>query len=53
MPQKQKLTEKVRLLEFVYRIYQDLGHQRKADETSAELARTRKEMRGAEMAASA
>lgn len=53
MPQKQKLTEKVRLLEFVYRIYLDLGHQRKADDTSAELARTRKEMRGAEMAASA
>ncbi len=53
MPQKQKLTEKVRLLEFVHRIYLDLGHQRKADETSAELARTRKEMRGADMAASA
>jgi hypothetical protein len=53
VPQKQKLGEKIRLLEFLYRIYTELGHQRKADETSAELANLRKEMRGAEMAASA
>lgn len=53
MPAKQKAGEKIKLLEFMHRIYVDLGHQRKAEDTSQQLARMRKEAGMTGLAASA
>ena len=53
MPPKQKAGEKIKLLDFMHRIYVDLGQQRKAEETSQQLARTRKEAGLTGLAASA
>ena len=53
MPPKQKAGEKIKLLEFMHRIYVDLGHERKAEDTSQQLARMRKEAGMTGLAASA
>ena len=46
LPQKQKIPELLKLLEFQEMICTDQGHQRKADETKKEIARLRQERRG-------
>ena len=43
MQAKDKTSEKIKLLGFLYTIYSELGQRRKADETSRQLARLRKE----------
>ena len=53
MAPSDKSREKLKLLEFLNTIYTELGHGRKADETAQQIARLRKESRGAGMAQSA
>lgn len=53
MPREQRASEKIKMLEFLYRIYTELGHQRKADDTLQHLNRLRKESRIDGLAATA
>ena len=43
MPPNDKSKEKLKLLEFLHTIYDELGHKRKADETAKHMSRLRKE----------
>jgi hypothetical protein len=43
MPPNDKSKEKLKLLDFLHTIYDELGHKRKADETAKQMSRLRKE----------
>lgn len=43
MPENEKSKEKLKLLEFLHTIYDELGHKRKAEETAKHMSRLRKE----------
>ena len=48
MQPKQRISEKLKFLEFEHRIYQELGQQRKVEELTQEMAKLRRDMRGQE-----
>ncbi|MEE8397017.1 MAG: hypothetical protein V3S29_13250, partial [bacterium] len=47
MPAPQRATEKLKFLEFQFKIYSEIGHQRKADETNQEIGKIRRAKRSA------